>query len=120
MPAAPHNTPAAIAQPGPAKTSLSALANVVLSLLATAGLCAAFLYWRASPSPNERLLAALAALSAMPAALHVLVALGELFAARPARRPVRRFGSHVTWLGRRGPRRRWAPWRRPALGRFVR
>jgi hypothetical protein len=117
--AAPHNT-LATTQPGPAKTRLGALANVLLSLLATAGLCVVFLYWRVSPSPNERLLATLAALTAMPAALYVLVTLGELFATRPARRPVRRFGSRMAWLRRCGPRRRWAPWRRPALGRVVR
>jgi hypothetical protein len=119
MPATPHSTPAT-AQPGPAKTRFGALANVVLSLLATAGLCVAFLSWRASPSPNERLLATLAALTAMPAALYVVVTLGELFAARPARRPVRRFGSRVRGLRRHGLRRRWATWCRPALGRFVR
>jgi hypothetical protein len=117
MPAAPHYRPAT-AQPSLTSTRLGALASFVLSLLATAGLCAVFLYWRASPSANERLLATIAAITAMPTIVYVLVTLGELFAARPAGRPVRRFGSRVTWLRCRGPRRRTAPWR-PALGRFV-
>jgi hypothetical protein len=119
MPATPQNT-LATTQPSPVKTRLSALAIVVLSLLGTVGLCVAFLYWRESPSPNERLLATLAALTAMPAALYLLVTLGELFAVPTTRQPVRRSGSRVHGLRRHGLRRRWAPGRRPALRRFVR
>jgi hypothetical protein len=65
-------------QPQPAKTPWSAVADAVLSLLATVALGLLAFHWQASPDPTERLLAMLAVLTAIPGMLFLFVAAGEV------------------------------------------